>query len=110
MADDIGTRLKAARDYVGLSQEFVARKLGIPRSALSDMERNRRRVSTEEAKALAKLYGCSVEHIVSGADPSTATSAVALARVTDGLSEEDIAEVTRFAEFLRSRSKQGTTG
>jgi transcriptional regulator with XRE-family HTH domain len=106
MADDISARLREARKYVGLSQEFVAGALGVPRSALSDMERGRRRVSTEEARKLSELYGCSLEHLVAG--PNAASAAVpsqALARVTSGLSEEDNAEVARFAEFLRTRRK-----
>lgn len=106
MSDDIGSRLRDARQYVGLSQEFVADAIGVPRSALSDMERNRRRVSTDEARALAELYGCSVEHLVSGASsPAPDASIQALARVTSGLTADDIAEVARFAEFLRARRK-----
>lgn len=104
MEDEIGDRLRNARNYVGLSQEFVAGLLGIPRSALSDMERGRRRVSTDEALRLSELYGCSVEHLVSGAHVAGSSSpSQALARVTSGLSDEDIAEVARFAEFLKTR-------
>ena len=104
MSDDIGNRLRDARKYVGLSQEFVAVALGVPRSALSDMERGRRRVSTAEARKLSELYACSLDHLVSGTRaPSADAPSQALARVTSGLSEEDIVEVTRFAEFLRSR-------
>ena len=104
MSDEIGTRLSAARQDLGLSQEFVAQRIGVPRSALSDIERNRRRVSTDEAVALANLYGCSVERLVTGAS-STDTKVNALARVTDGLTDDDVAEVARFAEFLRTRTK-----
>jgi transcriptional regulator with XRE-family HTH domain len=106
VSDDIGERLSEARRYVGLSQDYVARAIGVPRSALSDMERNRRRVAADEARALADLYGCSLEYLVSGTPESAPEATLqALARVTSGLTEEDIAEVARFAQFLRSRPK-----
>jgi transcriptional regulator with XRE-family HTH domain len=106
MLHDMGARLSAARRYVGLSQDFVANAIGVPRSALSDMERNQRRVSADEARALAELYGCSLDHLVSGTSaPAADASIQALARVTSGLTDDDIAEVARFAEFLRSRPK-----
>jgi hypothetical protein len=73
------------------------------------MERNRRRVSTEEARKLSLLLGCSIEHLVSGAEPVNDAPMAALARVTDGLSDEDVAEVARFAAFLRTRPKPGSS-
>lgn len=52
----LGERLKEAREYVGLKQEDVAKKLGIPRSALSNIEAGSRKVDAIELAQLAKLY------------------------------------------------------
>src|ERR1700704_6697285 len=52
----LGERLKEAREYVGLKQDDVAKKLGIPRSALSNVEAGARKVDAIELAQLAKLY------------------------------------------------------
>lgn len=106
MTTELGSRLREARHYVGLSQDYVAGLLNVPRSALSDMERNLRRVSVDEAQALAELYGRSLNELLTGEPDHSADDAVrALARTTVDLSSEDLEEVARFAEFLRTRSR-----
>lgn len=57
-ADRIGLseRLKQAREYMGLKQEDVAKSVGIPRSALSNVEAGTRKVDAIELSRLAKLY------------------------------------------------------
>ena len=52
----LGERLKEAREYVGLKQDDVAKKLGIPRSALSNIEAGIRKVDAIELAQMAKLY------------------------------------------------------
>src|SRR5258708_15010053 len=52
----LSERLKEAREYVGLKQDDVAKKLGIPRSALSNVEAGSRKVDAIELTQLAKLY------------------------------------------------------
>ena len=46
----LGERLKEAREYVGLKQDDVAKKLGIPRSALSNIEAGSRKDLAETEK------------------------------------------------------------
>lgn len=53
----LANRLRLARERRGLSQEAVAEKLGLPRTAVTDMESGRRSVSTLELAKLADLYG-----------------------------------------------------
>lgn len=50
------TKLREAREYLGLSQDEVAKCLEIPRTALSHIESGQRRVDALELKKLAKLY------------------------------------------------------
>src|SRR5579872_740305 len=54
--EDLGLRLREAREYLGLSQEFVANYLSVPRASVSAMETGKRRVGSLELKQLAKLY------------------------------------------------------
>jgi transcriptional regulator with XRE-family HTH domain len=112
----LGERLKQAREYVGLKQEDVAKKLGIPRSALSNIEAGARKVDAIELARLAKLYQRPVAWFT-GEDPSVASNKMAeevahVARAAAALSQQDREELARFADFLRSRAraKAGSDG
>ena len=112
----LGERLKQAREYVALKQEDVAKKLGIPRSALSNIEAGTRKVDAIELAQLAKLYQRPVAWFT-GEDPSIASNKIAkevahVARAAAALSQQDREELARFADFLRSRAraKAGSDG
>ena len=64
----MGERLRQAREYLGFSQEEVAKYLGISRSALSNIETGQRKVDALELKKLASLYKRPVTHFT-GEDP-----------------------------------------
>jgi transcriptional regulator with XRE-family HTH domain len=102
---EIGARLRAAREYLGLSQELVAQHLDVPRPAISAMERGSRKVSSVELKRLARLYGKSVAFFLGDeSDPVLEADDVsaALFRATRQLSDSDRQQVLQFAEFLRN--------
>jgi len=102
----LGARLKEMRDYRGLSQEEVAKCLGVPRSAVSLMESGTRRLEALELKKLASLYQCGMDELTGSAAPEVQTEEIKMvARATAKLSAEDQAEVLRFAEFLQSKRK-----
>jgi len=52
----LGQRLRAARENRGMSQQIVADELGLPRTAITQMESGRRSVSTFELSELSRLY------------------------------------------------------
>jgi transcriptional regulator with XRE-family HTH domain len=104
----LGERLKEAREYVGLKQEDVARKLGIPRSALSNVEAGLRKVDALELARLAKLYQRPVAWFT-GEDTTNSTEmqeeVAHVARAAATLSHQDRQELARFADFLKSRAR-----
>ena len=57
--------LKEHRESAGLLQVEVARKLGVEQSAISYWENGKTRIAKKHRKKLAKLYGCSVEDLIS---------------------------------------------
>jgi transcriptional regulator with XRE-family HTH domain len=106
----LGERLRIAREYVGLSQDEVAKHLDIPRSALSNVEAGQRKLDTLELTKLAKLYQRPITWITGedgpAAEKDVLPSEVAhLARAAAGLSKQDRQELSRFAEFLKSRAR-----
>lgn len=101
----LGKRIKEEREYRGLSQDEVARYLGVPRSAVSLIESGARRVSAEELSRLAELYQTTMESLTGhGTEAVEPESVRLLARATAELSPTDRDEVLRFAQFLRSRN------
>lgn len=109
-ANELARRLREAREFVNLSQQFVAEQTGIPRSAISDIERGSRRVESLELKRLAELYrmpvgffletspGAELAASKESSDPTIA----ALARATQEMDEVTKGELLRFALFLQN--------
>lgn len=100
----LADRLKEAREYLGFSQDEVARKLNIPRTAISLMESGQRRVDAIELQILAKLYQRSIGSLTGEEPPPELPQDIAhLARTASKLTDTDRIELRRFAEFLSSR-------
>jgi len=102
-----GLRLKEAREYLELSQDEVARELGIPRTAISLMESGQRKVEALELQKLARLYEKPVGYFTGDATIEVPTRIQHLARTARSLSSKDQQELTRFAEYLKARSLAG---
>jgi Zn-dependent peptidase ImmA (M78 family)/transcriptional regulator with XRE-family HTH domain len=65
---ELGQRLREAREASQLTQEYVGKKLGIPRSAVAQMELGNRNVSILELTSLAKLYGRDIREFLEEED------------------------------------------
>ncbi|MEA2875537.1 MAG: hypothetical protein QOF14_733 [Hyphomicrobiales bacterium] len=104
----LGEKLRDARKYLGLKQEDVATALGVQRTALVDIESGQRRVEAIELTRLAKLYRQPVSYFTGeDAAASELPAEVAhLARKAAELSDQDRAELSRFVEYLRTRSQE----
>lgn len=99
----LGTRLRDLREYLNFSQQYVAERTGIPRSAVSDIERGSRKVDSLELEKLARLYSYPVAYFLDAdEDAEVGTHALkAMARALSPLGPSEREEVYRFAEFLR---------
>lgn len=68
MSIDVGKTIadsvRKCRNRLSLSQEQVAERLGIPRSAVSEIESGRREVSATELVTLGTLFGVSVADLL----------------------------------------------
>lgn len=60
----LGDTLKANRIRCGMTQEFVAEKLGVSRQAVSKWETGTSDPSTSNLISLAKLFGVSAEELL----------------------------------------------
>jgi transcriptional regulator with XRE-family HTH domain len=102
-APQLGARLRAAREFLGFSQEEVAEHMGLSRPAISNIEAGKRKVSSEELKRFAELYRRPYEYLLGETEGLAEDETTeALFRTARDLSEGDKAQVLRFAEFLRN--------
>lgn len=104
---EMASRLREAREYLGMSQEEVATALELSRPAVTNIESGTRKVEAVELERLARLYGRTVEFFLRGEQPQLDAKVAFAARTLQGLSDIDLAEVARFAEFLRSAGSKG---
>jgi transcriptional regulator with XRE-family HTH domain len=109
----LAERLREAREYLGFSQDQVAQHLGISRSALSNIETGQRKVEAVELKRLAALYKRPQTHFTGELGPPgepLPPDVEHLARTASTMTPKDREELTRFADFLRSRTQSGGSG
>jgi transcriptional regulator with XRE-family HTH domain len=105
----LANRLKEAREYLGLSQEYVAQQTQMPRPAISEIEAGRRRVESIELQRLAALYGRPLSYFLPSEEPLPSEVRgqieieAKLRNTTKNLPIDDIQEILRFAEYLRHK-------
>lgn len=102
----LGERLREAREYLELSQDEVARALGVPRAAISLIESGQRKVEALELKKFAQIYQRPESHFTGSGPkkPQLPAEVEHLAKKAAELSDRDRAELARFADFLKSRA------
>lgn len=103
----LAERLRSEREYLGLSQDQVARVLDLPRAAVSAFETGRRKVSSVELARLAQLYGTTPNRLL-GSEVPTDERTTKLFRATKKLSDHDKDQVLRFVEFLSNAQPNAT--
>ncbi|WP_037622787.1 helix-turn-helix domain-containing protein [Streptomyces aureus] len=101
----LGQRLKGTREYLGLSQQQVAERTGIVRSAVSDIERGLRKVEVMELQKLARLYRLPASYFLDEEESADAGehALAGLPRTGRPLSEGDRIEVAKFIQYLQAR-------
>ncbi|MCY4542816.1 MAG: XRE family transcriptional regulator [Rhodobacteraceae bacterium] len=88
-AKNLGARLRSARKSRGLSQQTVALRLGLPRTAITHIEAGQRSVSTLELVQMAELYLVQAGDLLSHNSGDTGQDVlVALHRTAPGLNDD----------------------
>lgn len=85
----LADRLRETWEYLNLSQQHVSDETGIPRSAISDIERGERRVASLELKRLANVYGVSVSYFLEDETADEEKLAGALTRMFGEMGERE---------------------
>jgi len=105
----IAARARVARENSGLSQGQAAKRLGMPRPSLTEVEAGRRKISAVELTEMAKLYGVSLAWLAcedeASSDPERDRIELA-AREIAGLKRDDLESVLQLVRSIRTRAKR----
>lgn len=99
---ELANRLRERRLYLGFTQDEVAQALRVNRPALSYMEAGVRKVEAVELDVLARLYTTTPEELLHGQPKPPEHDFPE--KMLEGLGSSDIAELKKFAQFLKSKS------
>jgi len=102
----IAAQLREAREYMGFTQEEVAEKISLGRTAITGIENGRRKVTAEELARFAALYNRPLDYFIGSVfDTPPDELSTALFRATQGLTKDDKEQILKFAQFLRHAGK-----
>ena len=93
------TILKTLRTEHSLSQSALAERLGISKSAVSMYEHGRREPDFQLLGKIADFFQVDIDALLGHSGPTT----VAAHLDTDDLSQDELDDVARYIEFIRSK-------
>lgn len=92
-------RIKEARTELHLSQDYVAKFLGVNRTVIVEIESGKRKVSADELGKLSELFQIPADELLNGR--STEMPVQMFARRFGALDEADQQEILNLIEFKR---------
>lgn len=92
-------RIKEARTELHLSQDYVAKFLGVNRTAIVEIESGKRKVSADELGKFSELFQIPADELLNGR--STEMPVQMFARRFGALDEVDQQEILNLIEFKR---------
>lgn len=96
----IGRNLKKLRECNKLTQEQVAKFIGIGRSAYSNYENGQRECPIKLLEKLADLFGCDLALLFNDDDSSTEEMLLCAFRI-ENLNDADLVEIAYFKNLVR---------
>lgn len=101
----IGQKIRELRTTFkgkGISQEELADRMGTTANTISRWETATYKPSVQDLEELARFFGVPIS--VFFPEPQSTPQISALLSATDDLDENDLEEVTRYAQFRRARA------
>ncbi|MEA5020498.1 MAG: helix-turn-helix transcriptional regulator [Gordonibacter sp.] len=100
----LNERVRQARTELHLSQDYVARFLGIGRSAVAEIESNKRKISAEELGKLSDLFLIPADELLNG--KKIDMPAQVFARSFESLGESDQQEILNLMKFKQAMKER----
>src|SRR5574344_876205 len=99
-----GNKLRSAREFLGLTQEQVAKTLNMTRNMIVNIENNKRTIKPEELLAFSLLYGITMEDIILE-EKKIDINNILFIKGFEDLSDHDKKEVLNLIESRRKYEK-----
>lgn len=99
----IGIRIRELRDERRMSQDALAKQLGISTNTVSRWETATYKPSIADVQKVADLFGVRLSSMLPTEEESPSNAA--LLSATGDLPDEDIEELINYAEFRRARRR-----
>ena len=90
-------KMKELRSQLHLSQDYVAKYLGVNRSTVTQMENGKRKILADEVSKLCNLFGVSADTLINGSEVSDSTTV--FAKRFENLDASDQAEIMNLIRF-----------
>lgn len=95
--EELSARLRELRDKYGYTQQDVADRIGIGKSAYRSYENNDRRIPVDALTRVAALYNVSVDELLGNSVRSNASENIIRGNFTD----EQFEKIQKYAELVR---------
>ena len=102
----VNERIKELRTQLHLSQDYVAKFLGLSRSTYTQRENGKRKVLADEVAQLSNLFGVSADSLLN--ETAMSQPATMFARSFERLDERDQAEIMNLIRFKEQVKAQRT--
>jgi len=99
----IGEKIRTRRERLGWTQTKLAQAMGVTPNTVSRWETAIYRPSALDLDRLARLFGIVIWGLFPPAVAAPTAAHKALLSATGDLPEEDLAELGRYADFIRAR-------
>lgn len=110
--DEVGRRIRQAREEKGLLQADIGRRMTRPRShaAISDMERGKTKIDVQDLAEIARLLGKEVEYFITSRPVASAVYRRSDREMTPMQESESARAIESFKDRARELARQQREG
>ena len=101
---NIADKLRDARVKLGFSQDYVAKCVGLSRSAVTQIELGNRKINADEITQFCKLYHLSADYLLDSG--YSETKQTVFARGFEELNENDQQEILNLIAFIKAMNNR----
>ncbi|WP_368252047.1 helix-turn-helix domain-containing protein [Enterococcus sp. 2201sp1_2201st1_B8_2201SCRN_220225] len=102
-----GQTLTELRKQKKLTQEEMAKIIGVARTTYSSYEQGRRTPDVDVQNKIADYFNVSLDYLHGRTDDKEKAPTLVAAHLDDNLTEEQLDEVRNFIDFIKQRDHSG---